>query len=110
MSGITPPSSDADRARWDSEASFFDAGARRAEDLQLSLEVLRRVVQDFQVRPFHLFARFTRYLLPNNDFEPAAAWRRALVRGIWIADYDLLSLPGISALGGYAVLSCTVRH
>ena len=74
------------------------------------LRLIQRVLSDLEIRPFHLFARLSRYILPNSDLERAAPWRRALLRSIWVADYGLLSLPIVSAMGGYAVLSGTVHR
>ena len=75
------------------------------------LRLIQRVLSDrTEFRPFHLFARLSRYILPNSDLERAAPWRRALLRSIWVADYGLLSLPIVSAMGGYAVLSGTVHR
>jgi SAM-dependent methyltransferase len=75
---------------------------RPLEEQELAL--LRAVAPNLQIRPFHLFARFNRYVLPDSDLERAAPWRRALVRAIWVVDYGLLSLPGVDTMGGYAVL------
>jgi len=68
------------------------------------LEIVRRHIPDLQVKPFRLFGRLDRFILPTDNYERSAWPRRAVSNFLATLDYFLLSLPGIKQLGGTAVM------
>jgi 2-polyprenyl-3-methyl-5-hydroxy-6-metoxy-1,4-benzoquinol methylase len=68
------------------------------------MQILRRHIPDLQMRPFSLFGRLDRFILPAANYERAAWPRRAVSNCLATLDYFLLSLPGVSRLGGTAVM------
>jgi 2-polyprenyl-3-methyl-5-hydroxy-6-metoxy-1,4-benzoquinol methylase len=72
---------------------------------QADFDIVRRVFPELEVRYYHGIARLERYILPDHKYETAALWRRALLNGLNIFDYALLSLPPLQPLAGIAVVS-----
>ena len=68
------------------------------------IELLRKYVPDLRVKPFSLFGRLDRFLLPTSNYERSVWARRAASNSLALLDYFLLTLPGISELGGTAVI------
>lgn len=68
------------------------------------VEIVRRHIPDLQVKPFNLFGRLNRFVMPTQNYERSAWPRRAVSNSLATLDYFLLALPGISQLGGTAVM------
>jgi 2-polyprenyl-3-methyl-5-hydroxy-6-metoxy-1,4-benzoquinol methylase len=68
------------------------------------IEIVRKHIPDLQVRVFSLFGRLDRFILPSFNYERSTWPRRAISNSLAMIDYLLLSVPGISQLGGKAVL------
>ena len=68
------------------------------------VEIVRRHIPDLQLKPFNLFGRLNRFVMPTQNYERSAWPRRAVSNSLATLDYFLLALPGISQLGGTAVM------
>jgi 2-polyprenyl-3-methyl-5-hydroxy-6-metoxy-1,4-benzoquinol methylase len=68
------------------------------------IEIVRRYIPDLRVRPFNLFGRLDRFILPTASYERSSWPRRAVSNSLATLDYFLLSLPSIDQLGGTAVM------
>ncbi len=68
------------------------------------LQTVRRYLPDLQVRIFSLFGRLDRFILTDFNYERSSLLRRALVNGLAILDYALLSFPLVRNMGGQAVI------
>lgn len=73
------------------------------------LALVRRYVPDLKVRPFSFAGRLNRFVLPGGAYESAGRLRRAAADGLCLADWVTLAVPGLSRLGGMAVLEGHVR-
>jgi len=68
------------------------------------VDLIRRYVPDLRRRHYSLFARLDRFILVNFNYEKSSLLRRTIVNGLGLLDYALLSLPGLSRLGGNCVM------
>jgi 2-polyprenyl-3-methyl-5-hydroxy-6-metoxy-1,4-benzoquinol methylase len=68
------------------------------------IAIVRQYLPDLKLSHFTLLGRLNRFLLVNWNYERASWIRRALVKGLAVADGGLLSIPGIRQLAGNAVL------
>ena len=68
------------------------------------VELVRRYVPDLRMRHYGLLGRLDQFILINFNYEQSPPLRRAIVNGIDLVDYGLLSLPGLSRLGGSCVM------
>lgn len=73
------------------------------------LAMIRQHLPELRIRHFALFGRLNRFILVNRNYERSAPLRRALCSILAVADYGLLSLPGVKRLGGAAVMHARVR-
>ena len=72
--------------------------------LRSEIELVKRYVPDLRMRHYTLLGRLDRFILVDFNYERSPALRRAIVNGIGLIDYALLSLPAVRRLGGYAVM------
>jgi len=68
------------------------------------VDLIRRYVPDLRMRHYSLFGRLDQFILINFNYEKSPPLRRAIVNGIDLLDYGLLSLPGVSRLGSNCVM------
>jgi 2-polyprenyl-3-methyl-5-hydroxy-6-metoxy-1,4-benzoquinol methylase len=68
------------------------------------LDLVKRYIPDLRTRHYLLLGRLDRFILVNCNYERSSAIRRAIVNGIDLMDYVLLSLPLMHKLAGAAVL------
>jgi 2-polyprenyl-3-methyl-5-hydroxy-6-metoxy-1,4-benzoquinol methylase len=68
------------------------------------VELIRRYVPDLRMRHYGLFGRLDQFILVNFNYEKSPPLRRAIVNGIDLVDYGLLSLPGVNRLGSSCVM------
>jgi len=68
------------------------------------VELIRRYIPDLRMRHYSLFGRLDQFILVNFNYEKSPPHRRALVNGIDLLDYGLLSLPGVNRLGSNCVM------
>ena len=66
--------------------------------------IVRRHIPDLEIKPFNLLGRLNRFVMPNQNYERSAWPRRAVSNSLASLDYFLLAVPGISRLGGTAVM------
>jgi 2-polyprenyl-3-methyl-5-hydroxy-6-metoxy-1,4-benzoquinol methylase len=66
------------------------------------LAIVKRHVPDLEMRTFGLFGRLDPFLLAN--YEHAPWWKKAAVNATAIADWVLLSVPGVDRLATVAVM------
>jgi 2-polyprenyl-3-methyl-5-hydroxy-6-metoxy-1,4-benzoquinol methylase len=71
------------------------------------LEQIRHHLPDLRVRAFGALGRLNRFLTVDGSYERTRGIRRALLDGLQILDYGLLSLPRLSTLGSMCVLAGT---
>ena len=72
------------------------------------LDVVKRFLPEVSVRAFSFLGRLCR-LFPPGAYETAPVSRRAITQALCLADFGLLAVPGLSRLGGMAVLTAKVR-
>jgi SAM-dependent methyltransferase len=68
------------------------------------IAIIRRYVRDLKIRPFGLFSRLDRFLLPRYNYELAAWSRRAASNICAAVDAAVLASPFLQSLAGSAVL------
>jgi 2-polyprenyl-3-methyl-5-hydroxy-6-metoxy-1,4-benzoquinol methylase len=68
------------------------------------VEIVRKYIPDLQLKPFNLLGRLNRFVMPTQNYERSSWPRRAASNTLATLDYFLLSVPGISRLGGTAVM------
>lgn len=68
------------------------------------VELVRRYLRDFQIRHYLLFGRLDRFILDGFNYERTPPFRRALMNGLELVDYALLSVPRLRNLGGACVM------
>lgn len=68
------------------------------------LDLVGRYIPDLRMRHYLLLGRLDRFILVNCNYERSSAIRRAIVNGIDLLDYALLSLPLMHKLAGAGVL------
>src|SRR5687768_9306440 len=68
------------------------------------LALVSRYLRDAQFRYFEFLGRLDRFVVTDTNFEKSSPARRAISTALHLVDYGLLSLPGISRLGGVCVM------
>lgn len=77
--------------------------------VEAELDVIRRWVPDLAITPFSFLSRLNRLIVPGG-LERASWLRRAASDGVTRLDAALLAKPGLSRLGGMAVLVGHLRR
>ena len=68
------------------------------------LALVRRHVPDLRIRHYALFGRVDRFVLVSYNYERSSPLRRAIVSGIDLVDWALLSVPAVRNLGSTCVM------
>jgi SAM-dependent methyltransferase len=68
------------------------------------VERVKGYLTDFRIRHYLFLGRFDRFILDRYNYERTPPLRRALMNGLELADYALLSLPRLRELGGACVM------
>jgi len=72
------------------------------------MEIIRKHLPGVRLRWFNLLARFNRFVLVKPlSYERSSLPRRLIANALGLADWGLLSLPGLGELGGTVTLSGT---
>jgi 2-polyprenyl-3-methyl-5-hydroxy-6-metoxy-1,4-benzoquinol methylase len=70
---------------------------------QRDFAIIEKYLAGMQLRHFSLFGRIDQFVLTRFNYERSSLSRRAVVNATAIADWVLLSLPGIDQLGSISV-------
>jgi 2-polyprenyl-3-methyl-5-hydroxy-6-metoxy-1,4-benzoquinol methylase len=68
------------------------------------LALVSRYLRDAEFRYFEFLGRLDRFIVSDTNFEKSSPARRAISTALHLIDYGLLSLPGVSRLGGVCVM------
>jgi len=68
------------------------------------LDIIARSVSDLRRRHYAFFGRFSRFVLPDNNYERASLARRSAMDTFALLDAVVLRLPLLDRLGAIAVL------
>ena len=72
------------------------------------MEIIRKHIPDLRLRWFNLLGRFNRFVLAHPlCYERSSLPRRVIANALGLADWGLLSLPGLGELGGTVAMSGT---
>ena len=72
--------------------------------MQSEVDLVRRYLAGSRIRHYSFFGRLDRFILDHYNYERTPPLRRALMNGLELLDYALLSLPQIKKLGGACVM------
>jgi 2-polyprenyl-3-methyl-5-hydroxy-6-metoxy-1,4-benzoquinol methylase len=68
------------------------------------VERVKRYLPDFRIRHYLFLGRLDRFILDHYNYERTPPLRRALMNGLELVDYALLSLPRVKEIGGACVM------
>jgi 2-polyprenyl-3-methyl-5-hydroxy-6-metoxy-1,4-benzoquinol methylase len=72
------------------------------------LAIVSHRLPEARFRYFRAVSRLDRYILPNTEYEPAAAWRKAAYGALARVDWLLLSVPALHRLASSVVVTARV--